>query len=294
MKQCMILTIGVPGCGKSTWAGKLCARKTQFVEVNRDKLRRSIGKFSPNEKIQSTKELEGRVTSAHRMEIFNALSNGHSVVVSDTNINPDTRADLERVAKDFQVPIFYKHFKESTDYDVLMHRNATRPEVDRVPNKVVRDFYIRYREQNFKKAKKDPTKWIGYIFDIDGTLADHTGLRSPYDWKSVGKDRCFEDVATMARTLHESGYAIIMLSGRDGSCRQETIDWLDENQIPFHELHMRPAGNSMKDSIVKYDLFKEFVEPNYDIFGVFDDRQQVVDMWREIGLRCFQCAPGQF
>ena len=27
---------------------------------------------------------------------------------------------------------------------------------------------------------------------------------------------------------------------------------------------------------------------------VFDDRQKVVDMWREIGLTCMQVAPGNF
>ena len=31
-----------------------------------------------------------------------------------------------------------------------------------------------------------------------------------------------------------------------------------------------------------------------DIFAVFDDRQQVVDMWRANGLTCFQVAEGDF
>ena len=33
---------------------------------------------------------------------------------------------------------------------------------------------------------------------------------------------------------------------------------------------------------------------NIALFCVADDRQKVVDMWREIGLTCFQVAPGDF
>ena len=31
-----------------------------------------------------------------------------------------------------------------------------------------------------------------------------------------------------------------------------------------------------------------------DIFMVVDDRQKVVDMWRDLGLTVFQVAPGDF
>jgi hypothetical protein len=31
-----------------------------------------------------------------------------------------------------------------------------------------------------------------------------------------------------------------------------------------------------------------------DVVCVFDDRQKVVDMWRDMGLTCMQVAPGNF
>jgi len=31
-----------------------------------------------------------------------------------------------------------------------------------------------------------------------------------------------------------------------------------------------------------------------DVVAVFDDRDKVVNMWREIGLTCMQVAPGNF
>jgi hypothetical protein len=37
-----------------------------------------------------------------------------------------------------------------------------------------------------------------------------------------------------------------------------------------------------------------FDNPTEEIFAVFDDRQQVVDMWRDNGLTVFQVAEGDF
>jgi phosphoserine phosphatase len=48
-----------------------------------------------------------------------------------------------------------------------------------------------------------------------------------------------------------------------------------------------------KDSIVKYEILQEIVK-EYFIPFVFDDRDQVVRMWREAGLRCLQVASGNF
>jgi hypothetical protein len=57
---------------------------------------------------------------------------------------------------------------------------------------------------------------------------------------------------------------------------------------------MRPAADSRKDSIVKAELFWEHVAPHWNVRGVIDDRDQVVAMWRALGLMCAQVAPGDF
>jgi len=44
-------------------------------------------------------------------------------------------------------------------------------------------------------------------------------------------------------------------------------------------------------------LKKQFLNEHFDINDVFlvvDDRQQVVDMWRSLGLTVFQVAKGDF
>ena len=70
----------------------------------------------------------------------------------------------------------------------------------------------------------------------------------------------------------------------------ETISWIGD-----FSLHMRAADDYRKDDEVKYDMYKEHVDGKYFIHYVLDDRNQVVDMWRDkCNLTCFQVAPGDF
>jgi hypothetical protein len=57
---------------------------------------------------------------------------------------------------------------------------------------------------------------------------------------------------------------------------------------------MREAGDHRPDWIVKKEIYNNLISKEFDVKLVFDDRQQVVDMWRSIGLTCFQVAEGNF
>jgi len=63
----------------------------------------------------------------------------------------------------------------------------------------------------------------------------------------------------------------------------------------WNTLLMRPAGDYRKDCYVKYDIYNEYIKHHYNVLMVFDDRNQVVDMWRNgLNLTCFQVADGNF
>ena len=68
--------------------------------------------------------------------------------------------------------------------------------------------------------------------------------------------------------------------------------WLDKFKVPFQLLKMRPADDFTPDEKLKRQWIAEYDLAN--ILCVFDDRKKVVDMWRELGLTCFQVAPGDF
>ena len=57
---------------------------------------------------------------------------------------------------------------------------------------------------------------------------------------------------------------------------------------------MRADGDNRSDPEVKSDLYDRMILDGFNPILVFEDRASVVEMWRNRGLRCLQCAPGNF
>ena len=169
------------------------------------------------------------------------------------------------------------------------------------------------------------------IFDLDGTLAlvDKRVRKSMIpkpnspDGEGMDWDIFFDGhnvltldepnypVISMAQMYYEKGFNIVIFSGRNDRSYEETRQWLEEYEVPYNLLVMRPdkfkdkswpiaAGNPatpdmrfMPDEILKKKMLDTFVDIN-DVFLVVDDRDKVVKMWRDLGLNTFQVAPGNF
>ena len=147
------------------------------------------------------------------------------------------------------------------------------------------------------------------IFDLDGTLALIDKRRDismkdngKMDWdiffdpKNIDLDLPNIPVIEMAQMLKSQGYNIVIFSGRSKATKDVTKDWLSRYDVPYDVLKMRPTGDHwhyMKDSDLKKHWLDD-LDIKDDIFAVFDDRQQVVDMWRDNGLQVFQVADGNF
>ena len=144
---------------------------------------------------------------------------------------------------------------------------------------------------------------MNWIFDIDGTLSDlshrlHYIKDGKKDWKAFfancGADAPIPEVIEIVRLVYPE-HTVLLVTGRSDECQFETINWLVENLVPFHALYMRKAGDYREDSIVKSELLDKLRgEWGSDIAGVFEDRSQVVQMYRSKGLRVFQVAEGKF
>ena len=140
------------------------------------------------------------------------------------------------------------------------------------------------------------------ICDLDGTLSFANG-RDWYDASTCDEDKLNEPVAEVVRWAKDNGYSIIFLSGREAKYSEPTIKFLDKHGFyanngtytPGYFLHMRKTSDNRKDSIVKRELYEEYVLGKYDVLFILDDRKQVVDMWRlAYGLTVFQVAEGNF
>jgi hypothetical protein len=138
-------------------------------------------------------------------------------------------------------------------------------------------------------------KPIAWVVDIDGTLA-LTAHRDPYDWRSADRDTPNIAVLTAVQALavYPGISAIIAVSGRHEVSRGLTVRWLKEHRVPFNELLMRPDGDFRPDDTLKEEIFRRNIEPRYRVMAVIDDRARVVEMWRRLGLVCFQVADGSF
>ena len=139
------------------------------------------------------------------------------------------------------------------------------------------------------------------IFDIDGTLADvserlHHIKKKPKDWDSffqgIPQDKAIRSMVRLCNILYESGIKIILCSGRSDQYRKETIDWLAQEGVHYHELRLRGGNDRRSDVIVKREMLGGMDRSK--ILFVVEDRSGVVEMWRSEGLVCLQCAPGEF
>lgn len=138
------------------------------------------------------------------------------------------------------------------------------------------------------------------IIDIDGTLADcrhrlhHVMPGGKRDWDSffasMDQDELIQPVAEVARAL-AARMKVVLCSGRPENYRGVTEAWLDDWNVPRDALYMRPANDTRPDHVVKAQLLAGIREDGYEPIVVIDDRQSVVDMWRDQGLLCMQVAP---
>lgn len=279
----LLMLKGLPGSGKSTHAKELA--RNGYVRVNKDDLRAMLndGKWS--------KQNEKFVLLVRDAIIVHALEQGKSVVVDDTNFAPKHRETFSALAKSYGATFETKFF--DVDVEECIKRDLKR--ANSVGEKVIRQMHEQFIE--VREAPdlyvENPELPLSVICDIDGTLAK-MGDRSPYDFTKVSQDTLNDSVAAAVRNARAEHRKIILFSGRDDSCRTDTEQWLWDNGVGYDELHMRITGDKRKDSIVKREMFEEHVRGKYFVEYVLDDRDQVVEMWRHLGLACFQVAEGAF
>ncbi|MFI6782850.1 AAA family ATPase [Micromonospora sp. NPDC050276] len=295
----LIVTRGLPASGKTTFARTL---QPSVSRVNRDDLRRMLH----GERL-FTQWAEAQVTAVQQAQVEALLRARADVCVDDTNLRARTLrgwADLAaRHGADFEV-----HDFTDVPLDECLRRDAARPVTDRVGADAIRRLHERYLQGRTlplpvpeartglpavaHPPSAEPPEIV--LVDIDGTVALAVS-RSPYDMTRVGEDQPNTAVIAAVRAMHAAGYGVVFCSGRDASARAATEAWLARHvRVPYLGLHLRAVGDSRKDSIVKREIYDREIRDRYRVAGVFDDRVQVVQMWRALGLTVFQVADGDF
>lgn len=293
------LTRGLPASGKTTWAkGWVAEDPASRARINRDDFRAMMF-----DRPDYSWPQESAVTEASRTAVKALLAAGRDVVADDMNLRPKYVREWVRFARangaEVQIAEFHVTVDESVERDSLRERVVGESAIRRMAEKYTRKGQLQpipdetFTEVTVEPYVAKPGSIPAIIVDIDGTLAIH-GDRSPYDL-----DRCHEDAPNLAvieaaQAAARDEVQVIYCSGREDRVREITAEWLSKHVGVAGPLYMRAADDKRKDSVVKRELFDVHIRDKYDVRYVLDDRNQVVEMWRSLGLTVFQVAEGDF
>lgn len=102
------------------------------------------------------------------------------------------------------------------------------------------------------------------------------GLQGPFKFK------WFKDPVKMFKAIKKRKTTLGF--SRTERYRPETEAWLEEHDIEYKALFMRPAGDKRKDTIVKREIFDREIRDKYAVLFVLDDRISVCRQWYGMGL----------
>lgn len=303
IKRELIFLKWLPASGKSTWAKEYVRSHKSALRVNKDDLRAMC-----HDSLH-TKEKEELIKAAQMKIVTMAMGRDYqTIIIDNTHLEGTHEWDYKAMIENYnltwgvQWDFVIKEFH--TDVDTCVERDEKRG-VGRVWESVIRSMAKRTGwgvvspKKEFTEVVIDKSLPKAIIVDIDGTLAKMEG-RSPYDYTRVIEDSLHEDVdfvincflSWAEKELNEK-VDYIIVSWRKAECRDKTEEWLKSFGIPYDQLHMRKVDDNRKDSQVKYEILLDLAKEK-NILCVFDDRAQVVAMWRQAGMRCFQVADGNF
>lgn len=303
----LIITVGLPRSGKTTWAKEMIAAGKADFRVNRDDLRYAFfGEYI----LDGSREKW--ITKLQHASVEQFLQKGKTVIVDDTNLRAATRRAWRELA--LRNLSTYEVNDEFLKITAAMCNQRDENELKQggryVGFNVIDGMANRYSTLVNAGCLVDEETFVpvfsteghlrnqfgksAIIVDIDGTVADCEGIRSPYDSGQAGKDRLRVDTAYLVNMVQEAGVELIFVSGRSSEHRYITEQWLDNMGFDDYHLYMREAGDKRDDKIVKFEIYLHKIYPDYCVRGVFDDRDRVVSMWRTLGLQVYQVNYGAF
>jgi len=290
---------GLPASGKSTIAKNLI-QDPSWIRVNNDDFRSMMG----NDRKWNKKD-EELITKVRESIIHEALLAGYNIVLDNLNLHPKHIEWIENKLKQFP-----EYSLEVIDVlcepEICSIRDSQREKP--VGDKVIFDWYHKYLETKVPKRVQSLELQKCLVFDIDGTLANHEGVRSCYDYTKVLEDKPIQWVLDILNKFRDT-HKIIFASGRKNVCESDTRKWIDKyiwnpndevcvsiyTPLTDYELYMRKADDERKDYIIKKEIYEEFILPRYHVDFVVDDRLQVVRMLRNsLSLNVLQVDDGLF
>jgi hypothetical protein len=140
------------------------------------------------------------------------------------------------------------------------------------------------------------------VFDMDGVLSDagpRQGLleRPKRDWKAffnaAGDDPLIEEVARLLELL-DPGLNVVLLTARPMTIQAITVGWLEQHDLRWDLLIMRPARDFGASSDFKRAALRELAVFGLDVQLGFEDDRRNVDMFHAEGIPCVYIHSGYY
>jgi len=298
----ILILVGAPGSGKTTFARYFLRTEENWIRLNRDDFRAmqfAAGNLSNHEERLIGEMIDASIETLllkknnvlidathcrkeyinHYIERFNHLAD-----ISFKLFDVDIATLAERCEKRFQQTgrlVSMSTIKKFVEELEVLKREF--------------DFVTRPKNKSLESvAIQDPAFPKAIVCDLDGTLALMRN-RNPYDATHCDEDDLNEPVANVLRFFYDKGYQIFLVSGREDRFYDPTVRFLEKHSISYHRLWMRKTKDFRRDAIIKREIFDAEIAGKYFVEFVLDDRNQVVEMWRkELKLACFQVNHGNF
>ena len=305
-KKKLILTRGIQGSGKSTWARKWVEEDPEHrIRINNDDIRNMLGVYWVTSR-------EGLVSDIKKRTAQYAMYRNYDIVVDNMNLNPKevkfwedlVWAHNETVGNNSELKDKYDSYEiEFKDFFIPLEECIRRDAMRSNPigEKTIRDTWRRYKhfiqtsevERYVNNLKRYEGKPKCIVIDMDSTVCFNMSKRP---WYGEGAAEGMVDdvpntgVCDIIRQLQEQ-YLIVVATGRDTSQEEVTKQWLARQGINVDEYFFRTNGDYRKGVEIKKEEITAILE-KYDIVAIFEDCEPIVQMYRDMGLTVLQPNKG--
>lgn len=314
----IILTRGIQGSGKSTWAKKWVAEDPLTrIRYNNDDIRHMQGVYWPTDK-QALNKKEKIVIKIKNFIISSYMDAYYDIVVDNMNLNPKEYeyfnaliAEFNANHSDVQYSLKFEDF--IIPVEECIARDAQRP--NPIGATVIKQTYNRYRNEMIKiETEKLLAKeaQIGFnpllpgciIADMDATICFNVTGR-PFFGKSAAENMpndkpnmpVIKLIQNYLKCANEAD-RVFIITGREETedIKNATYDYVKKHVSTDSRIVilMRPDKNHEAGTIIKKMLYDTYIKDKYNVDYVLDDSQKIVDMYRDMGLTVLQPNAGKF
>ena len=299
----IILTRGIPGSGKSTWAKAWVAESPETrIRLNWDDMRNMMGPYwvPSREPINKAMMWCAVNTAAY-------CDKPYDIVIDNMNLNPKGWKEVEEWIETYNASHHAKslnlcyvlYFKDFfIPVDECIRRDAMRS--NPIGEKTIKEIWRKYKHfiqttsvTNYVEnlLPKDPSKPDCVVIDMDSTMCFNTNGRPWYGKGST--EAMIDDIPNegVVNLIKAQNYPVVVCTGRNQDQLGVTEQWLNKHGI-YPEMMFFRANNDFRTGVeVKSELMDEILKI-YNVVAVFEDCEPIVTKFREMGLTVLQPNKG--